>query len=337
MEHNAPHAHATFEGYYNKFSLTSGAHIVIVICKVSGAKSKANLVTLTYVPAAHHGSGIYQKEIVTDDIEMRRTETRSDAFVLDIPALGHAAWNGDSSSKFHLKSHAFEFQAMVSPGVSWSENNCTPEGPFIRLPLPLHWHVQTLASPGKFNLKIADYDVPPSDTRGEAIVHQEKNWATSFPSAHMWVQCREGDRGFCCAGGKILGMEAFLLGYRSKDLDLDFRPPFALRFLGIGPFMSYKADWKNRCFDLTVQSFWQKITVKAQAPEGSFFPLSAPFSEGHRKNFLNQSLQARIEIEIHHRAWIGSWQEIRKDVFEQGSLEFGGAFYPHAGSEQEFN
>ena len=335
MEHHAPHENSAFEGYYSKFSLPSGAHVVLVICKVSRAQCRANLTTLTYVP--RDGSGLYQKEIATDNIQMRRTTEGSNAFILDIPGLGYAEWKADASSEFHFQDESFTFHASARCGIPWSERTNTPEGLFIHFPLPLHWHVQSLSSSCKFNLSIPGHNLPQSDTSGEATVHQEKNWATSFPSAHIWVQCREGDRGFCCAGGIILGMEAFLLGYRSADLSLDFRPPFALRFLGIGPLMSYQTDWDNRTFELSVQSFRQKITVHAQAPKGSFFPLSSPFPDGHRSNFLGQSFQAKIEVRIYQSGWIGPWRLVREDVFERGSLEFGGAFYPPAGGEDRFN
>jgi hypothetical protein len=169
------------------------------------------------------------------------------------------------------------------------------------------------------------------------MVHDEKNWANSFPSAHMWLQARDPDRGFCCAGGQILGMEAFLLGYRSKNLNLDFRPLFAMRFAGMSPFMSYETDWEGKRFELSVQSFRQKLTVKASAPVGSFFSLSSPFPDGHRENFLGQSFQARIEVKVYESGWFGPWRLVREDVFDNGSLEFGGGYYPPAGSSVRFH
>ena len=335
MEHHAPHPGAAFEGYYNKFVLPSGANLVLILCKVRGAQSRGNVVSLTYVP--RDGSKVYQQEMLTNEINFRRTDTGSNAFIIEVPGMGYAEWKDDSSVEYSLHHESFAFSASATPGVPWSENANTPEDIFIKAPLPLHWHVQTLSAPCKFELALQDYDLPQSDASGEATVHQEKNWATSFPSAHMWVQCREGNRGICCAGGKILGMEAFLLGYRSPDLNVDFRPPFALRFLGVGPFMSYNTDWENRSFELTLQSFRQRISVHAQAPKGSFFPLSAPFPEGHRDNFLNESFQAKISVKIYEASWIGPWRLVREDVFERGSLEFGGAFYPPAGSQDRFN
>jgi hypothetical protein len=335
MQHNAPHSNAAFEGYYNKFDLPSGAHLVIVICKVKNAQTKPD--ALSFVYTGQDPSKTYHKVIYVEKLEMKRLNTKDDAFILDMPGIGYAKWSSDSTTEYVLEHEMFSFHATTTSRVPWSEHSDSPEGMLVHLPLPLHWHVQSLASKCKFSMQIPGFEVPSEDSSGEAIVHQEKNWAFSFPSAHMWVQCRKGDKGFCCAGGQILGLEAFLLGYRSKDMNFDFRPPFAVRVAGFSPFMSYAVDWENRSFDLTVQSFRRKVMVHAVAPKGSFFPLSPPFPEGHRSNYLNQSFQANIEIKMYESGWFGPWKLVRQDLFEGGSLEFGGNYYPLAGSGERFN
>lgn len=186
-------------------------------------------------------------------------------------------------------------------------------------------------------MTISDYNLPAEDTSGQAIVHDEKNWATSFPSAHMWLQARDGDSSFCCAGGQILGMEAFLLGYRSKDMNLDFKPPFALRLAGLSPFLSYRESWDDRTFELTVQNFTQKLVIKASAPRQTFFSLTSPFPEGHRENYLGQSFNATFEVKIYESGWLSPWKLVREDTFSHASLEFGGGYYPHAGSKDRFH
>lgn len=77
-------------------------------------------------------------------------------------------------------------------------------------------------------------------------------------------------------------MQAYLLGYRSADYVIDFQPPFALQAFGIAPFMSVDIDWESRAFELSVQNFRRGIVVHATAPAGTFFGLSAPFSDGRR-------------------------------------------------------
>jgi tocopherol cyclase len=340
MEHHAPHRRSAFEGYYSKFDLPSGAHLALIICQVRGAKQKPHVVSFTYVPK--DGSGdpekVYQRELWVDNIDMV-TFSKDHAFGLEVKDMGYARWRGDSTTEYSLKHEAFSFQAKTTTRTPWSSHTETPESLLVYLPLPLHWHVQSLASECEFELKIPGHDLPAADRSGKAVVHQEKNWAQGFPSAHMWLQARNGDKNssFCCAGGQILGTEAFLLGYRSKDIDVDFRPPFALRFAGLSPFMSYTSDWNNRTFELSVQSFRRKLTIKASAPKGTFFPLSSPFPEGHRENYLAESFQARFEIKVYKSGWFSPWRLVREEIFENASLEFGGGYYPPAGTDQLFN
>jgi hypothetical protein len=149
------------------------------------------------------------------------------------------------------------------------------------------------------------------------------------------MQARDRERGFCCAGGRVFGMQAFLLGYRSKDINLDFQPPYALKLMGWSPFMSVETDWKNRTFSMSVQSAFRKLVVRAKAPHNSFFSLSSPFPEGHRDNFLGQSFQATLEIEIFERSWTQTWKLLKVDHFKEAALEFGGEYYPLAGERKE--
>lgn len=101
--------------------------------------------------------------------------------------------------------------------------------------------------------------------------------------------------------------------------------------------MSYSTDWEGRTFEASMQSFRHKITVKASAPVGSFFSLSSPFAEGFRENFLGQSFKATIGVKVFKSGWFGPWRLVREDRFENGSLEFGGGYYPPAGSKERFN
>ncbi|KAK5115976.1 hypothetical protein LTR62_000432 [Meristemomyces frigidus] len=334
MEHHAPHPSSVFEGYYSKFDLPSGAKLAIIICKVKSAQKNPYMVSFTYVPK--DVSTTYQREIWPEEMHMVKYGP-DHAFGLEVPGIGFARWRGDSTTEYELECPEFSFKGKTTSRVPWSSGTDTPESLLVHLPLPLHWHVHSLASKCEFEMKLPGYELPPEDRSGVAMVHQEKNWAHSFPAAHMWLQARKGDRSFCCAGGKILGMEAFLLGYRSEDLNVDFRPPFAIRLAGLSPFLSYTTNWDDRTFELSVQGFTQKLTVSATAPKGTFYPLSAPFAEGHRPNFLNQSFQATFVVKIYESSWFGPWKLVREDVFEDCSLEYGGGYYPPAGSETRYH
>lgn len=335
MEHHAPHSSSVFEGYYSKFDLPSGAHLALIVCKVKSAKERPDMVSFNYVPAGN-AHKTFQKEVWVDRLDMV-TFGKDNDFGLEIPGMGYARWHADSTTEYSFEHPDFSFHGKTTTRTPWSSGTETPEALLVNLPLPLHWHVQSLASECDFDMKIPGYDLPASDQSGKAVVHQEKNWAQSFPAAHMWLQARNGDRSFCAAGGQILGMEAFLLGYRSKDLNIDFRPPFAVRLAGLSPFMSYTSNWEDRSFELSVQSFRQKITLKAKAPKGSFFSLSAPFPEGHRPNFLAQSFEATFEVKIYESGWFGPWKLVQEDKFDGASLEYGAGYYPPRGSEERWH
>src|SRR5689334_204796 len=105
MEHHAPHANAVFEGYYNKFALPSGAHIIIVISQVKDAKIKPYAFSFVYVP--NDTSEIYHKEIFPAQFEMRRLDSKSDAFILDVPGIGYAKWDSDGTTEYKLEHELF--------------------------------------------------------------------------------------------------------------------------------------------------------------------------------------------------------------------------------------
>ncbi|KAI9651685.1 MAG: hypothetical protein M1831_000531 [Alyxoria varia] len=374
------HARASFEGYYTKFPLPSGASLILIIFTIPAAASRgsktAHSVEITYVPADYglrdDGKQVWQQGFKLRSMEgetwrANRDDRLSFRLETECDDVVHALISGHADSTVEYRVSAppsghrtspddadksepqIQFTAQTQLQSPWSQRTASPEGLWSRLPfLPLHWHVHSLSSTAEVNLKLpTEAHIDPRDTIGTSThVHEEKNWATSFPSAHMWVQAREGilgsERGICLAGGRTLGVDAYLLGYRneSKDIELDFRPPFTVQAplvgsTNIAPFMSCVRDWENRRFVLSVQDFTHRVVVRASAPKGTFFPLCAPFKDGARENWLAQSLSAEVEVEIWRRKrWVfGPWILILRDVFGKGSLEFGGEYYPKRGTE----
>ncbi|KAF2255635.1 hypothetical protein BU26DRAFT_512602 [Trematosphaeria pertusa] len=321
--------------YYSKFDLPSGAHIALVICTVPDAKTRPHMVSFTYYPAS--GSPIFQREHWVSAIE-RTTTGPGNAFELRIPDMGTMAVDADSTTTYSLSCPEWSLSAMTGSHTPWHPRKKTPEGWLVRLPLPLHWHVHSLSSPTAFQLDIPSLRLPRADRKGRATIHQEKNWASSFPASHMWIQARDGEneRGVCLAGGRILGMTAYMLGYRSRDLNVDFVPPFALAVLGfISPFMSVDVDYANRAFEISVSNLFYRIDLKARAPkEGGWFGLGSPFPEGHRRNFCTESFLTEVEVAVFRRGWWG-WSEVRKERFENASLEFAGGYFPERGEKRE--
>ncbi|KAL1607767.1 hypothetical protein SLS60_002703 [Paraconiothyrium brasiliense] len=341
MEHFAPHPKSRFEGFYSKFDLPSGSHIALVICTVPKAtKLPPHMVSFTYYPAS--GSPIFQREHWVSNIDPVITGP-SNAFELktDFGSM-RVAPNGDTT--YDLQAPDWSLNATTTSRTAWlpEQNKDTPEGWLVHFPLPLHWHVHSLDSRADFQLSIPSQKI---DEKGTAAVHQEKNWANSFPDAHVWIQARKHDsaRSICLAGGEILGMHAFLLGYRSPSLSLDFQPPFALAIpipivsWMISPFMTHTVDYASRLFTITVSNLFYKIEVRAQAPkECGWFGLGSPFPEGHRKNFCSESFLAKVDVKVWERSmWSWAWRETSRERFEGGSLEFAGKYYPGRGEKGE--
>jgi tocopherol cyclase len=343
MEHFAPHPKSRFEGFYSKFDLPSGSHVALVICTVPNAtKLPPHMVSFTYYPAS--GSPIFQREHWVSNIERVLTgSTNAFELITDFGSM-RVAPNGDTT--YDLDAPEWSLHATTTSRTAWfpGQNSSTPEGWLVHLPLPLHWHVHSLSSQAEYHLKIPSQNVDQKDT---ATVHQEKNWANSFPAAHTWVQARDphSSSGICLAGGKILGMHAFLLGYRSPKRNLDFLPPFALAvpiplpFFSwmISPFMTHIVDYPSRSFSLTVCNLFYKIEVTAQAPkESGWFGLGSPFPEGHRKNFCSESFLATVDVVVWERSvWKWAWTEVERERYQGSSLEFAGEYFPGRGKKEE--
>ncbi|KAF1939522.1 hypothetical protein EJ02DRAFT_254568 [Clathrospora elynae] len=344
MEHYAPHPSAQFEGFYSKFDLASGAHIALIICSIPAASSRPHMVSFTYYPAS--GSPIFQREHFVPDIQHVTTDKKSKAFEIQIPGMGVMRAKGDGTTSYDLKAEngSWKLEAECESYTAWRADKSTPEGWMINLPLPLHWHVHSLCSPASFTLSIPSLGTASPDfaANSRATIHQEKNWANSFPDAHMWVQAwdNEKKRGVCLAGGKIMYNTAYMLGYRSPSLNLDFVPPFSVSYLNLlSPFMAVTNDWEDRTFSLSVSNYFHKLELKAHAPkEPGWFGLASPFSDGHRANFCTESFIATIEVQIYEKKgwmpWSG-WKKIKTEKFEGASLEFAGSYYPERGERKE--
>lgn len=357
MQHYAPHTGAKFEGHFSKFDLASGAHVALIVCTVPGAKQRPHMVSFTYVPQSGDPTKIFQRELWAEELHMIKTDRKTNEFELRVPGSGFIRCirsdefedeSDQGLTTYEISHPDFEFKAQTSSRTAWCGGLFqTPEGPLVYLPLPLHWHVHSLSSKAQFDLAINDKDYAGLDARdsgGRAYVHEEKNWSNSFPSAHIWVQARNHAKGsgINIAGGRILGvLEAYLLGYRAEQAQysIDARPPIAMGLAGVwAPLMTVHPDWDERAFHLKLRTAWnRRIEVKVTAPKGTFFGLSSPFSDGHRENFLGQSFKATARVQVYETDWWSltqPWRLVNEEMFEDASLEFGGQYYPPAGSKQ---
>ena len=207
------------------------------------------------------------------------------------------------------------------------------------LPLPIQWHVHSLASTADFELEIKsdepDNQVHPSDRTGLATAHIEKNWAQSFPKSYIWVQARDDERntGVTLSGGTALpGVEAFLVGYHGQKTGfLGFRPPTSICLLGISLGLHSEIDFNRRLAVIDIKGWFRRVRVACHAAPETFFDLAAPLPTGHAPGYCTQSFAATIQVEVYERSWPwAAWRLAETETFERGSLEFGGGHYkPH--------
>lgn len=340
MSHFAPHNGVTFEGYYSKFRLPSGSSIALIISAVPAVaknvdpaqivKNMAFMISFTYVnPDSTHW---WQKEYWPSSFDI----TQQNGFVIKWDQ-GVFGWDAEKEKVWwELKTEDIEFQSSTKEGsrIPWlkGDKGSTPAGISASLPLPIQWHVHTLDSVCEYTLRLPDEaQLAQTDNQGQGQVHIEKNWALSFPESYIWIQGRDHEqgRGICIAGGSLIqGVQAYLVGYDDGKSQITFTPPTSTSIFGISLGLTSDISYLKRAIQLDFRGWFRRIRVTANAPDGTFFTLSAPLNTGHAPDYATQSFAATIKVESWCRGWPWmSWTGGREEVFERGSLEFGGGFY----------
>lgn len=242
--------------------------------------------------------------------------------------------------------------------------------------LPLNWHVRSTRSRATYfvmhraSARHSGLGLRPGrGEKGDATLrlegvgeaHVEKNWGGSFPRGWIWAQAfstppslsrasrkREGgksegedeeERTLCLAGGAAFpGVQAYLIGYRSRACQWDFRPPFAM---GVGPgpllspFLRVKRESEKGEVEICARTWRRRLRVRIAAAPESFVAMAAPLRGGHEPAYAHESFEARVEVEAARRRWPwGKWEVVERSVLGQtgdgvrcGALEFGGSYY----------
>lgn len=351
---------------------------------------------------------VWNHEIRPAQIVTQTTDRKTRAFVmvcLDAEGKELASFASTpekNTYRVNLLDIPLNFEATTTCSTPWSRSSwvsSSPESWLGYLPLPLHWHVHSLSSHTSFTLELPSHAKQHlRDHEGEGVAHEEKNWANSFPSAHVWCQARSPpststcgfsrtaekmDRittptnmkatgsggalvesgsdigsGICLAGGQTLGLNAFLVGYRHHsshsdpsqklDIELDFRPPFALGLpipwlgISISPFLIFDVDWPARRWAIDVSSLRWRLTIEASGPgsqdqsegdgdEGGtgrrgehergggskadpgtgWYTLSAPKIDGFHEHGMAQTVHGTVTVTVFRRrlGWQG-WSSV---------------------------
>jgi hypothetical protein len=152
---------------------------------------------------------------------------------------------------------------------------------------------------------------------------------------------------FAVAGGRIIGIEAYLVGFRcvvsspiNGDWDLttrrddergiawDFTPPFTVGLAGRGIGMKTSRNWEKRVVSLDVWDWGRWLHVEMTAPavlvffvcvttcneltvfQDTFVPMSGPLSKGFAPDLCHESFQARFRITCYERPMRFSWSRL---------------------------
>lgn len=203
-----------------------------------------------------------------------------------------------------------------------------PEGWLHVLPLPLHWFVYSLATPGTYRwVNLTSQEV----LQGSGYLHQEKNWGKSFPPEWIWTEGYDPVKNVSFAGsfGTVnfgpLPVPAMLFGYRNfrSGFAVDFRPDDSVTMKDLQPC--------NGTASVTIESLFYSVKLHFSAEETTFGTcLCGPVADGFEP-VVTESFVATAWIQVtqHVTFWdmIFRSGDILEDVVLTGvALEFGGNY-----------
>lgn len=347
-DHFAPHPNAPFEGYYTRILTTTGSTILLIFSSVFSAIDRPHYVHFSLLPR----NGSSQHRIVVDKFP-KITDANGHKFPNSIHEFSRVA-KGDGvegtyricrdEQRYRLELDTVEHGKLevsidLTDRKAWipDDDVSTPEGVFSKLIflLPLHWNVFSTASSASYSITANGQPLE----SGTGIAHIEKNWGISFPRGWTWIQgfsgspvtgeARHKARSFVMAGGKILGQKAFLLGYRSENIEWSFGPPFTLMpFCFQTPLMKEAFDSKRGVARYEVGALWKKLVVEVQAPSDheGWLGLHCPLADGHVNTYAYESFDGSVRVKAYERACSLEWELVEETILDGAAVEFGGDY-----------
>ncbi|BFZ59743.1 hypothetical protein YB2330_000759 [Saitoella coloradoensis] len=343
IDHYAPHEQAGFEGYYTRTLLSNNATLAIIFCWVKNAKTRPNLIHISYTTPDGKG---WKYEFFPDKMDKivgeQDEQTGLRTFEFRCAEVGTMRVT-PTKTTYTIRHPSLTLDLEVTNRTPWSSDDplSGPEGPIVQTDrlLPLHWFVYSTRSKATYTIKHGDEQALSGDN---GVAHQEKNWGESFPSGWIWAQAFSSPKAdtttnpasqtsICLAGGNLLGMSAYLIGYRSSKLSWTFLPPFSFGWQDRGPSLYVDRSSANGNFNITTSTPFRSLVIKAHGPPGTYIDLAAPLSDGHEPGFCIESFGGRMRVEAWERDWPwGAWRLVESgEVGEAGTaaVEFGGAYW----------
>ena len=219
------------------------------------------------------------------------------------------------------------FEARIGESVPWDPEHKGPMGWLVNVPImPLYWFVYSTRSP----LLSYKWQHPNGDViEGKSgLVHMEKNWGPSFPSAWIWTQGVTSNHiSYAIAFGPLgfgpVTLSGHLGGYKNpnKDTDISFRPDNSK--------MSHTLDPCSGSVSATVDMITHKIQFSISAKPATFSCLYGPMTNGFRR-VSTESFKATAKIEVYKRFLF--WTELidTQEIY-MSALEFGGYYMCKSG------
>ena len=208
----------------------------------------------------------------------------------------------------------------INPAKPW----VSPEGPGAKMPfIWSHWYIFSIASRATYEYRGGGGGGPVS---GDAVAHLEKNYGYGFPTAWLWTHALAdgGKTRLSLAGGpapmSVVQPEVWTVAFRAGDVDWLFFP--GIKDLTVKREMDACAGTMH----MTLWNPQRRLEVLGSAPPGSFVGIATPSPTGWVKAGAHESYNAKFQVSAFDLDMFGRPSLKQKVTFDQGVLEFGGAF-----------
>lgn len=245
-------------------------------------------------------------------------------------SFGNITVDGDSGSvTVAIQDHTVAADAATlelhirGPARPWGPGGEGPEGWAGKLPfLGLHWFVFSLGSPVEYRLRLPSGEV----REGSGVVHQEKNYGGTFPTAWIWGEAVSESAGVALAlaggpapVGPIIVPNAWLIGYRSPLVNLSFHPQDL-------PLITATPSACEGRFDISAASLvgGHRLQVAFTSSPQSYAALYCPTPKGFSVDSV-ESYSAEVTVTVWQRTLTGE-KLLESHTLSNAALEFGGTF-----------
>ncbi|TDL24610.1 hypothetical protein BD410DRAFT_786129 [Rickenella mellea] len=359
-DHFAAHPHTRFEGYYTRIQIADKSTIVLIFSSVPKASNgTSHLVHFSLNPSKASKLKAMRVDLYPPFIRYSETTSKlhdgRQSFRLEAAGIGTLDV-GHERQTFEL-----DFPNPDNPNenlqISINITNRTPLDPkdvmytphgrvvHVDSLIPLHWHIFSTHSAAEYVVRCGNAVI----CEGEGAAHLEKNWGKGFPDSWTWMQAfsspdpapgrkhnpRSNPRitTLALAGGKILGIKAYMAVYRSATLQWDFAVPWTILLGRRGWSLTMKERIRsNSCgVDLDICTPTRRLVVQAQGSKDlkDWLHLDCPLFDGHGNVTARENFSACISVEAHTRSvlkfWKG-WHLVERTILTDAALEFGGEY-----------